>query len=126
MQLSDEPIENEYVTKIITLTGKNLFPWQYSAIKIGDVYSNGEQEVFKVLSKHAVDTRTLASDTYGNVSTSSLENRKYVTVKAEIRLKKTKDNKLFFGEEQEIMVGIPFGLKTPNFNYYLLDVSKLE
>ncbi len=126
MQLSDEPIEDEYVTKMITLTGKDIFPWQYSAIKIGDTYFDGEQEVFKIIDKQALDTWTLARDTYGNISTRNLENRKYVIAKAEVRLKETKDGKLFFGEEQEIMVGMPFGLKTPNFNYYLLDVGKLE
>jgi len=126
MQLSDEPIKDEYVTKIITLTGKDIFPWQYSAIKIGDTYFDGEQEVFKIIDKQAIDTWTLTRDTYGNISTRSLENRKYVTAKAEVRLKKTANDKLFFGEEQEIMVGTPFGLKTPSFNYHLLDVSKLE
>lgn len=126
IQLSEKPLVNEYITKTIQLTGRNIFPWEYDAIKIGDTYFDGKQEVFKVLDKKSIGTTVIAPDLYGNFPSSGLERRRYVTVTAQVKLKKAKGEKLFFGEEQEITIGTPFSLVTPNSNYSFLTISKLE
>jgi hypothetical protein len=126
MELANGPIKDEYVEKTIYLTGKNAFYWEYDSIKIGDSYFDGHREVFKVLSKQAIDTKVIDTDIYGNSTINDIERRKYVTVKALVTLKKVKGDKLFFGEEQEMQVGTPFNLVTANHNYSFLTISKIE
>jgi hypothetical protein len=126
IELSEKPIKGEYVTRAIELTGRNSFPWEYDSIKIGDTYFDGEEEVFKVLNKNSRITRIIAPDLYGNLPSTSLEQRRYVTVTAEVKLEEKEDGRLFFGEEQEISIGKPFNFLTPSANYSFLTISDIR
>lgn len=126
MKLSEKPIEDNYETKVVELSGRNLFPWEYDSIKIGDAYFDGENEVFKVLNKTSRLTSTIAPDLFGNFPGSSTEQRRYVTVFAEIKLEKKADGRYFFGEEQEIGIGQGFKFMTPSANYSILTTSNIR
>lgn len=125
-EISEKPIKDTYETKIVELTGRNLFPWEYNSIKIGDAYFDGKNEVFKVINKNSRLTSIIVSDLYGNYPTPSSEQRRYTTVIAEMKLEKKNDGRYFFGEEQEIDVGKEFKLITPFANYSFLTVSDIR
>lgn len=125
IEISNNPIEEKFVKKTIYLTGLNAFPWEYESIKVGDTYNDGQQEIFRVLEKSSLDTKVLAYDIIGNNLPNIQESRKYVSIKAETVLKE-KNGRLLLGEEQEILVGMPFNLVTQNYNYSNLVISKVE
>lgn len=118
--------ENELTEKIITLTKKYAFPWEYEAINIGDKYFDGEENILEIIDKEAVDTFLLTTDYFGNSTPEVQERRKYIIVKAKIKLKKNLKNQLIFGEEQVVKKNAFANLTTDN--YVLMDfvVSDIE
>lgn len=125
ISISTKP-ENELTEKIITLTKKYAFPWEYEAINIGDKYFDGEENVLEIIDKEAIDTFLLTTDYFGNINSQVQERRKYITVKAKIKLKKNLKNQLIFGEEQVVKKNAFANLTTDN--YILMDffVSDIE
>lgn len=115
IELSEGEFDEEYVDKTIILTKKYAFPWEYEAIKAGDKYFDGEDYVFEILDKKATSTSILSSDSPGHIS-SSPEERKYINVKAKIKVKE-KGEQLIFGEEQIIQPGKMITISTPNFSF---------
>lgn len=103
IDLNVKKITPNYVEKNITLTKKSNFPWEFDVIKVGDKYFDGEENILEITDKEAVDTYIGASiDSYGSTLPQVLELRKYITIKAKIKLKKNAYNQLIFGEEQVI------------------------
>lgn len=103
----------KYVEKIITLTKKNALPWEFEAIKIGDKYYNGEENIFEIINKKEVDTISLSPDSFGNYTTSNTELRKYIIVTAKIKVK-TQVNQFIFGEDRPVVPGKILEIQTPN------------
>lgn len=115
-----------YIEKNITLTKKFAFPWEYDAIKIGDKYFNGEENVFEITDKQAFDTLVITSDAYGNTLPQVQELRKYIIVKAKIKLKKNSFNQFIFGEEQVIKIDSYADLTTNNMVLTDFNVASLD
>ena len=123
--VSSSPFAENYVEKKVTLRKIPAFAWEYSAIKAGDEFSDGEDVVFKVLSKNILG--------YANVSKSIGENR-YQTVPgstfeiAVVASMKLKDigSFLVFGEEKVIRPGAIFSVATPGFDYRDFEVVSVE
>ena len=115
-----------YIEKNITLTKKFAFPWEYEAIKIGDRYFNGEENVFEIIDKQAFDTLTITSDAYGNILPQVQELRKYIIVKAKIKLTKNSFNQFIFGEEQVIKINSYANLTTNNMVLSDFNVASLD
>lgn len=115
--LSEKPIEEKYIEKTIILTKKNANPWEYESIKLGDNYFDGGEKVFEILEKTARDTQTLTSDTFGNYPIEAPELKKYIFIKAKIKVRQEKQ-KLIFGEEQIIMSGKAINIATDNFQFH--------
>lgn len=113
--LSEDELTDKYIDKTVILTKKYAYPWEYDAIKIGDKYNNGENNVFEVLDKKSSDTSVLYSDQTG-ITSSSSDQRKYINVKAQIKVKE-KNGQYIFGEEQIIQAGRPIIISTPNFSF---------
>lgn len=130
-KLNSTLFDEKYVTKTITLTKQYAYPWEYDQIKVGDSYFDGKDTVFTVLDKSQTDTNqylpTESSSGYPQsvVNSSQTIARKYVTVKAEIKVKKL-DNQLIFGEEQIIAPGKTISISTPNFTFSDFIVSQIQ
>lgn len=124
-ELSDKPIVDKYIEKTIYLTKKAAYPWEYDAIKIGDKYFDGEDTVFEILDKKATDVAVMSPDTYGNLTPSTSDIGKYITVKAKIK-GRIFDNQLFFGEDQLVSYGNTFNIATSNFTFTNFVVAGIE
>lgn len=117
--VSSTRTDNIFVERNITLTKKFAFPWEYDAINIGDKYFDGEDNILEITEKEAVDTGLLTTDYYGNSNPAVLEGRKFITVKAKIKLRKNINSQLIFGEEQVVKKN-SFANLTTN-SYVLMD-----
>lgn len=126
IDLSQKPFKDNYVEKTVTLTKKFAYPWEYNAVKIGDSYFDGQDEVFKVISKTQRPAVVLSSDYYGNYTSSTLDaNVRYITVTAKVKLLE-KDGQLFFGQNTLLSPGASFTLWTKNFAYSQFLVSEIK
>lgn len=124
-EISDQPIEDTYVEKIVNLVKQNAYPWEYDGIKIGDIYFDGENNVFEVLDKTASDITGIFSQKTYTAAPITSESRKYITVKAKI-ITKVKDKQLIFGEDQVIRIGKIMNISTPNFTFDTYVIGKIE
>jgi hypothetical protein len=123
--LSEEPINNTYVTKTVTLTKKGAYPWEYDAIPIGDTYNNGQTETLKVMEKNNQETASIYSDMYGNNLPLAEESKRYITVK--LRLKgKVVDGQFLYGEEQLVSLGRSFTTSSSHFTFNDYMVAGIE
>jgi hypothetical protein len=98
----------------VTLTKRNAFPWEYDAIRVGDIAHNGEVGVLEVLGKDSIDTATITQDAYGNLVPAANTPGKYITVVMKMKGKMVNDT-FVFGEEQVIAPGKDLSLGTRNF-----------
>lgn len=114
--MSKDPFEPKYVEKTVYLTKKGAYPWEYSQIKIGDKYFDGEDTVFEVIGKSQIPTHSFGEDYFGNNTYKTLDPNSYIIVKAKVKLKEDGD-KLLFGEENVINSGSTLPISTPSFNY---------
>lgn len=127
VSLSAKKPDEQYVEKEITLTKRLAYPWEYDVIKIGDKYFDGEENIFEITGKQALDTQNLVVDNYGNLTAQSeTERRKYVTVNAKIKLKKNTINQYIYGEEQTIKADSYFNLITNNIALTDFYVSEIK
>ncbi len=125
LSLSEEPFADTIVEKTIYLEKKNALPWEYDAIRVGGEYFDGAEVVFRVLEKRAFDTFTAEDDTYGNYP--ALESRrKYIRVKALIKVTQKNDGIYVYGEEQVIRAGSRIIVATSDTTFIDYDVSKIE
>jgi hypothetical protein len=125
IQISDSPFKEIVYEKEISLIKRSALNDEYSSIKVGDSYNNGENTVFEILSKNNYDTFYLGRDSNGDTSPYAMEQRKSIVLKAKIQVKKSGEEYIF-GEEQIIKKGKPFILSTNTlaFNdYYVFDIQ---
>lgn len=125
IQLSTKPFEEKFITKTITLTKKNVYPWEYETIRVGDTYFDGQQTVFTVLDKKSTDISVQAPDIYGNSTDLTLDLKKYIVVRAKIKVQE-KNNQFIFGEEQVINPGKIINISTSNFTFSEYVVGGIE
>jgi hypothetical protein len=125
MRISKSPLNDQYVEKTLTLTKKAAFPWEFSQIKIGDEYFDGQDTVFKVLSKRQIPTSLFFQDSYGNVNSSTVDPRNYIVITAKVKLRKEAKD-FVFGEENLINSGSGFRVSTSNFDYNEFFVSSVK
>lgn len=126
VSLSTVKPENPYIEKEVTLTKRLAYPWEYNAIKIGDKYFDGADNVLEITGKQAYDTQNLTVDLYGNLTSQSLEPRQYIIVNAKIKLKVNSANQYIFGEEQVIKADSYFNLVTNNIALTDFYVSEIK
>ncbi len=115
VDLSQVPFADSYIEKTITLTKKSAYPWEYDAIKIGDSYFDGQDTVFQIIDKQAVDTASLTHDTFGNFTAQTSVPQKYITITAKIKVR-DENGQLMFGEEQLLTPGKTLVVTTSNFS----------
>lgn len=122
--LSPKPFRDEYVDRIVYITKRYAFPWEFEAIKIGDSVSDGKNKIFEVLDKSMIETSNLASDVYGNSSSATSEAKGYITVKVKFKLRNI-NNQWILGEDQIITPGHVLNISTPSFVFDNYSVSQI-
>ncbi|MBI4974110.1 hypothetical protein HZC27_05890 [Candidatus Roizmanbacteria bacterium] len=126
MQLSEKPIIEKYIEKTVYMTKKYAYLWEYDAIPAGDTYFDGKDTVFVLLEKQLNDTNeVMKPDNGGMVNLQQTEQRKYIIVKAKIKIRE-ENGQLIFGEEQIITLGNGFYVVTPRFGYNEYVVARVE
>ncbi len=124
-ELNIAPFAEKYVTKIIFLTKKTAYPWEFDAIQIGDKYFDGQENVVEILDKKSADINVQSTDLFANNTSSTLEPKKYIQVKTKIKLQQ-KNNQLIFGEEQVITPGKTINISTSGFTFQDYVVGGVE
>ena len=130
IELSEKPINDGLVEKTVYLTKKYAYPWEYDAIQIGDKFYNGREVVFEVLDKSQSDSYETAINTgsgeFPNTTDpSQTELRKYIIVKAKIKIRPFGD-KLIFGEEHIISPGRTSPVSTDAYAFNNFLIEKVE
>ena len=125
IELSDKPITDHYVEKTITVAKKNAYPWEYESIIVGDSFSNGQIQTLQIISKQAMDTYTLGSDTYGNYPYQPDELKRYIVVKMKMKGQIVNGQFVYAGD-QAIMPGRVLPVATPNYVFSDFMVEKVE
>ncbi len=123
--LESMPFNDNLQERTITIHKRNAYAWEYDAIKVGDVYFDGVQNILEVIDKSSEDTSSFATENYGKDVNPVLESRKNITVKLKVKVRI--DNKqLILGEDQVLNTGKIMSLSTSNFifdNYFLTKVD---
>ncbi|KKU04131.1 MAG: hypothetical protein UX88_C0001G0033 [Candidatus Woesebacteria bacterium GW2011_GWC2_47_16] len=114
LELSEKEFGKEYSQKVVTITKKLAYPWEYDAIKVGDKQFDGENHVFEVINKNATPTSAFDSDPFGNIQFYTRESRRYITVRGTIMVRQ-RGGELVFGEEQVVKPGNFIYLTTSGF-----------
>lgn len=125
INMSTKPIKYNYVKKLVTLTKRNAYPWEFEAIQPGDSLFDGQEKVFEILNKESIDTNSLDADLYGNYNPETMEGRKYIKVKANIKVQAI-NNKLVFGEDQIISRGKGLNVSTSHFTFNDYTIAQIE
>jgi len=126
IDLSTQPINPQYVEKTIYLTKKFAYPWEYDAIQVGDFLNNGKEKVFEIVDKSFSDNNDVVTTEFGKLYNLGVtEQRKYIVVKAKIKVAVT-DGQFVFEEEQVIAPGRYINTSTPHFAFTDFVISKVE
>jgi len=126
MTISEKPLIEKYVEKTVYMTKKYAYLWEYDAMQVGDTYFDGQDTVFTLLEKQLSDTNEVVKpDTGGLINSQQAEQRKYILLKAKIKVRE-ESSQLIFGEEQIVTQGNGFYVVTPRFGYNEYVVAKVE
>lgn len=119
--LAGKPFKDIYVDKIVYLYKKNVNPWEFNQVQVGDSFSNGKERVFEVMSKERGETNEVLLSDLGKEMYWDTEPYRYVQIKAKMRVKKV-DGQYIFGEEYIISPGrnIPITLSNLTLNEYVV------
>jgi hypothetical protein len=127
MEVSESLFQDEEVDAEVILTKRLAFPWEYDAIKIGDKYFDGSDNVFEITGKSTSNTSIISSDAYGSFSPRTSESLRYITIRAKLKVRSV-DGRLIFGEEQEVKPGLPIFVTTPSYEIekYLISSVRIK
>ncbi len=125
IDISEQEFDEEYVEKIVYITKKFAYPWEFDAIIIGDKYFDGTEFVFEVLDKYQTKTAAISSGYYGTTTSGTTDTISYIVVKAKVKAK-LKNNKLFFGEERTIRSGNLLTVATDNYSFAGYIIGRVE
>ncbi|MCX6731043.1 MAG: hypothetical protein NTZ55_04290, partial [Candidatus Roizmanbacteria bacterium] len=119
--LTETPIQEQYIDKIVYVSKKYAYPWEYDQILIGDSLSNGKEKVFEILEKAKGETNEIIFNDFGKFIPLETESYKYIYLKAKLRVK-LEDKKYIYAEEMVISPGRGLNIATNNltFNDYII------
>jgi len=128
IELSEKPIEEKYQEKTIYLLKPFAYPWEYEAIKIGDKYFDGQENVVEILDKQIDESNYVSPIFKSQNNYLNLESgQKIFNLQVKLKIKgQIKDNQFVFGEEQIITSGKTIYLTTQNFQFQDFLIINLE
>lgn len=124
-ELSSQPLNESYSEKIIYLSKKYTYPWEYDEIQIGDKFKNGNKIIFQILDKAKGETNEVLTNDFGNLVSTDAETYRYIIIKAKINVK-MESNQLVYGEEYIISPGRSLGFTTEHSTLNDYMISKVE
>lgn len=125
IQLSEKPIITRLVPKIIYLTKKYSYPWEFDEIKIGDKFNDGDVDVLKILDKAKGETNEVLLNDQGKLISSQTETYNYIILK--IRAMVQEEGPLYvYGEEITMSPIRGFDFVTDEYIYNNFTISKIE
>jgi hypothetical protein len=125
IELSEKPIKEKYQEKTIYVLKSFAYPWEYEAIKIGDQYFDGQENVAEVLEKQTTDEANVLVPYKSIIPQSFFQTRQQIIIKLKLK-GQIKDNQFVFAEEQIIAPGKTINLATQNFQFQDFVITKLE
>jgi len=125
LEISEKPFKDVYEDKIIYFYKKNVRPWEYEQIQIGDTFKNGKEKVFEILSKEKGESNDVLLSDFEKLVNWDTELYNYVKIRARMRVKKTENNFLY-GEETVITSGRTVGIATENYMFDNFVIMKVE
>lgn len=123
--MSNKDFQDKLESKIVYLSKRNAYAWEYDAIKIGDTYFDGENNIFEVIDKSAEDVSSFSRDNYGTAVGTQVELRKNITVKTKISVTNS-ENQYVLGEDQVLVAGKLFNFATSKFVFDNFFISSVE
>jgi len=125
LQISEKPIKETLTEKIVYLNKSYAYPWEFDAIKIGDRYFDGQENVVEILDKYVGDITQVFVPVKSIIEQETLQSRRNITIKLKIKGKQEKNN-FIFGEEQVVALGKPLNISTDNFQFQDYVVTKID
>ncbi len=111
--LSNNPPENKYVSKTITLYKPFVDSRDYDGIKIGDTYFDGQEEIIEILDKSAVPSSG------GYIEGRNIgfgDNRSNVEIVVNMKLKQNRNN-LMYNDEYAVQIGREINFETASYYF---------
>jgi len=123
--LSEKPIVPITQTRVVYLSKKYTYPWEYDAIKIGDYFNDGNSNVIEILEKAKGETNEVVLNDMGRLLSAETETYRYILLKIKMRVRQ-EDVQILYGDEIIVSPGRSFGFITNEFTFNDYVVSKIE
>lgn len=123
--LSEKPFKQNLQEKMVYLTKKYVYPWEYDAIQVGDYFNDGNGHVLEIIDKAKGQTSEVLVNELGKLLPYETETYQYIHLKVKMRLRLQNDQ-LLYGEEIVVSPGRGLGFVTNNFTFNDYVVSKIE
>lgn len=120
--VSTTPFREKILEKTVTLVNKGGyqedFQYLFNGIRIGDSFFDGEEKVFEVLSKRLEDRDfgAIVEQGGGDYFIGSSERLKNIVITARMKVRQ-EGEKLYFGEEQKLIVNSYVPLSTDSYYF---------
>lgn len=125
IQISEKPIVTKLVPKVVYLTKKYSYPWEYDAIKIGDKFNDGNEDVIEILDKAKGETNEVLLSDQGKLVSSEMETYNYIVLK--IRIMAKEEGPLYvYGEETTLSPIRGFDFVTNGYIFNNFTIAKIE
>lgn len=125
IMLDDKPIKTKTIEKVMYLTKKYSYPWEYEEIKIGDYFFDNNEKVLEILEKAKGETNEVVFNDLGKLSTTETESYDYIVIKVKVRVQEINNN-LIYAEEVLLSPMRGFDFITNKFIYNNFLISKIE
>jgi len=125
IDLSITPIKKNAKFKTVYLAKAYAFDWEYDAIRIGDKFFDGENNVIEIIDKSGSESIDINPAFRGTFNPMFTQIRKDVVIKVKILVNQI-DNKLVFGNDQVLSVGKDIDLSTDKFSFINYTIAGIE
>lgn len=123
--MSEKPIVPTTTNKVVYLSKKYTYPWEYDAIHIGDYFNDGNTNVIEILDKAKGDTNEVIVNEGGRLVSNETEEYRYISLKIKMRVRED-GGQVFYGDEIIVSPGRSLGFVTNGFTFNDYVVSKIE
>lgn len=123
--MSEKPIVPVTTNKVVYLSKKYTYPWEYDAIHIGDYFNDGNANVIEILDKAKGETNEIIVNEGGRLVSNATEEYRYISLKIRMRVRED-GGQIFYGDEIIVSPGRNLGFVTNGFTFNDYVVSKIE
>lgn len=125
VEMSEKPIIPVTKNKVVYLSKKYTYEWEYDAIQVGDYFNDGNANVIEILEKAKGETNEIIVNEGGKLLSSETEEFRYIMLKIKMRVRED-GGQIFYGDEIIVSPGRNLGFVTNGFTFNDYVVSKIE